>query len=159
MHTLPSREAAKAQLGFDPQRPLLLVFGGSQGARTLNQAVTAGLSDILAVSQVLHIAGALDAPGLSAQPGYRVEAFMQDIPVAIAAADLAVCRAGASTLGELPAAGLPAILVPGPFAGGHQRYNAAVLERAGGAQVVTNERVGDELVPAALALLRQPDRL
>ncbi len=159
LHSLPTRDEAKRALGFDPERLLLLVFGGSQGARALNQAITAGLERLLTVTQVLHIAGALDAPSLVPRPGYRVEAFLEHMPVALAAADLAVCRAGASTLGELPAAGLPAILVPGPFAGGHQRHNAAVLERAGGATVVANERVGDELVDRTLALLAEPDRL
>jgi UDP-N-acetylglucosamine--N-acetylmuramyl-(pentapeptide) pyrophosphoryl-undecaprenol N-acetylglucosamine transferase len=159
LRSLPARNSAKAALGFDAERPLLLVFGGSQGARILNQAITAGLPRLLEVAQVLHLAGALDAPSLSSRPGYRVEAFLEDMPAALAAADLAVCRAGASTLGELPAAGLPAILVPGPFAGGHQRHNAEVLARAGGAEVLGNERVSAELVERALALLRSPERL
>ena len=159
LHGLPSRDDAKRALGFDPERPLLLVFGGSQGARTLNQAITAGLERLLGVAQVLHLAGSLDAPGLSSRAWYRVEAFLEDMPTALAAADLAVCRSGASTLGELPAAGLPAILVPGPFAGGHQRHNAAVLARAGGAEVLANERVGGELVDRVLSLLATPSRL
>ena len=156
---LPALALAEAALGFDPGRPLLLVFGGSQGARTLNEAITAGLERLLPAAQVLHIAGSLDAPSLVARPGYRVEAFVEDMPTALAAADLAVCRAGASTLGELPAAGLPAILVPGPFAGGHQRHNAAVLERAGGAEVLTNEKVPAGSGSATLPLLAAPDRL
>ncbi|MBV8085158.1 MAG: glycosyltransferase [Chloroflexi bacterium] len=159
LHSLPPRDEAKRTLGFNPDRPLVLVFGGSQGARALNQAISAGLDRLLPVTQVMHIAGALDAPSLASRPGYRVETFVQEMPLALAAADLAICRAGASTLGELPAAGLPALLVPGPFAGGHQRHNAAVLERARGAEVVANELVAAELVDGALALLASPERL
>ncbi|MDE3076718.1 MAG: hypothetical protein KGJ86_14970 [Chloroflexota bacterium] len=81
------------------------------------------------------------------------------MPIALAAADLCVCRSGASTLGELPAVGLPAILVPGPFAGGHQRFNAAVLSEAGGGLVVKNHEVDAKLVPLTLSLLADQRRL
>jgi UDP-N-acetylglucosamine--N-acetylmuramyl-(pentapeptide) pyrophosphoryl-undecaprenol N-acetylglucosamine transferase len=160
LEQLPPKAAAKAALGFEPDRPLVLVFGGSQGARTLNEAVRDRLEELLTATQVLHLAGALDASSLSPRPGYRVEAFLEDMPTALAAADLAVSRAGASTLGELPAAGLPAILVPYPYAGGHQKYNAEVLERAGGALTLTSDEVRQgKLVPLVLALLGDGARL
>jgi UDP-N-acetylglucosamine--N-acetylmuramyl-(pentapeptide) pyrophosphoryl-undecaprenol N-acetylglucosamine transferase len=157
--SLPEKGAAKAALGFAPDRPLLLCFGGSQGARTLNQAIAGGLDELLAATQVLHLAGPSDASSLVPRPGYRVEGFLEDMPTALAAADLCVSRAGASTLGELPAAGLPAILAPYPYAGGHQQYNAEVLVRAGGAVLLANDRAGAELVPLALSLLRDSPRL
>jgi UDP-N-acetylglucosamine--N-acetylmuramyl-(pentapeptide) pyrophosphoryl-undecaprenol N-acetylglucosamine transferase len=158
---LPDRAAAKRQFGFDPDQPLLLAFGGSQGARTLNEAVASGLETLLPVAQVLHLCGALDFERFSALAGgrYRVLAFLEDMPLALAAADLCVSRSGASTLGELPAAGLPAILVPYPYAGGHQKYNAEVLVRAGGAVMLTNDQARTELVPLAVSLLSDKARL
>ncbi|MHB8618389.1 MAG: undecaprenyldiphospho-muramoylpentapeptide beta-N-acetylglucosaminyltransferase [Chloroflexota bacterium] len=152
----PKREA-KRELGFDPEQPLLLCFGGSQGARTINAAISGGLDDLLPATQILHVTGQQDYPAAPRErqgQRYRVEAFLDDMPLAMAAADLAVCRAGASTLGELPAAGLPAILVPYPYAGGHQKLNAEVLARAGAARVLDNEQVRrGKLMPLLLSLL------
>jgi len=160
LEALPSKTAAKQALGFAPDEPLLLVFGGSQGARTLNEAISAGLDVLLPATQILHLAGGLDASSLVSRPRYRVEAFMEDMPTALAAADLCVSRAGASTLGELPTAGTPAILVPYPYAGGHQKHNAEVLVRAGGAIMLTNDEVGaGKLVPLVLALFGDTARL
>lgn len=157
---LPEMRAAKAALGFAPDKPLLLCFGGSQGAHTLNEAIKGGLDALLTVTQVLHLAGTVDAPALTQQPGYRVLAFTEDMPTALAAADLSVSRAGASTLGELPAAGLPAILVPYPYAGEHQKHNAEVLVRAGGAVMLANDQVkAGQLVPLILELLADTARL
>ncbi|HEX6511829.1 MAG TPA: glycosyltransferase, partial [Chloroflexota bacterium] len=84
LEALLPKDEAKRRLGFDADRPLLLCFGGSQGARTLNEAIAAGLDQLLPAIQVLHIAGALDAPGLQSGPGYRVEAFLEDMPLALA---------------------------------------------------------------------------
>jgi UDP-N-acetylglucosamine--N-acetylmuramyl-(pentapeptide) pyrophosphoryl-undecaprenol N-acetylglucosamine transferase len=159
---LPDKTSAKRALGFAPDQPLLLCFGGSQGAHALNEAIAGGLSELLPVTQVLHLAGALDAPSLLVQQGprYRVEAFLEEMPLALAAADLCVSRAGASTLGEMPAAALPAVLVPYPYAGGHQKHNAAVLVQAGGAAMLTNEEVrSGALVPLLLSLFADPVRL
>jgi UDP-N-acetylglucosamine--N-acetylmuramyl-(pentapeptide) pyrophosphoryl-undecaprenol N-acetylglucosamine transferase len=160
LERLSEKAAAKTALGFAPDQPLLLCFGGSQGARTINDAIVASLDQLLPITQVLHLAGALDAPGLADRPGYRVEAFRADMATALAAADLCVSRSGASTLGELPAAGLPAVLVPYPYAGGHQKYNAAVLVRAGGALMLANEDVRQgALTPLLLSLLADAPRL
>jgi len=158
---LPPKEDAKRALGFDPRQPLLLCFGGSQGARSINEAVAAGLDELLPATQILHLAGTLDAPGLAARQStrYHLEAFREDMPTALAAADLCVSRSGASTLGELPAAGLPAILVPYPYAGGHQTANAEVLVHAGGAVLLENQRArAGELVPLILELLADTPR-
>jgi UDP-N-acetylglucosamine--N-acetylmuramyl-(pentapeptide) pyrophosphoryl-undecaprenol N-acetylglucosamine transferase len=162
MERLPDKAAAKAALGFNPDQPLLLCFGGSQGARTLNDAIRGGLDVLLPAAQVLHLSGALDHEHLRPLAGdrYRVLPFLEDMPLALAAADLCVSRSGASTLGELPAAGLPAILVPYPYAGGHQKHNAEVLVRAGGAVMLTNDEVREgKLLPLALELLADTGRL
>jgi UDP-N-acetylglucosamine--N-acetylmuramyl-(pentapeptide) pyrophosphoryl-undecaprenol N-acetylglucosamine transferase len=127
----------------------LLVMGGSQGARRLNQAVWSSLGALLdAFEEVVHLTGRqgeAEAAGL-ARSGYRPIAFSDDVPGLLAAADLVVCRAGVGTCAELTAVGLPAVLVPGTFGGGHQEHNAAELVRAGAAV-----RVGDaELTPDTL---------
>ncbi|HVA23934.1 MAG TPA: glycosyltransferase [Chloroflexota bacterium] len=159
---LPEKTLAKKELGFAVDEPLLLCLGGSQGAHTLNEAIAGGLDRLLPATQILHLAGALDAPDLMGKQSqrYRVEAFREDIALALAAADLCVSRAGASTLGELPAAALPAVLVPYPYAGGHQKYNAEVLAKAGGAVMLTNDEVrGGALVPLLVSLLKDLGRL
>src|SRR5262249_31689331 len=111
------RAAARQELGLSPDSPVLLVFGGSQGARHINQAVLGAAAEILPIAEVLHVAGQRDEEvnqaAHDALPddlrsrhhlfGYLDSAAMA---AALAAADLAVCRAGASTLGELPARGL-----------------------------------------------------
>lgn len=166
-----SRAAARARLGVAEGEPLVLVFGGSQGARRLNEAVADAWPRLAGRCAVLHAAGprgideararraALPSAG---RDRYRLEPFLDDAAMAdaLAAADLAVCRAGASTLGELPARSLPAILVPLPIAGGHQWPNARVLERAGAAISVPDEALdGERLADEVLALLDEPERL
>lgn len=136
---------AKARLGLDAGRPTVLVMGGSQGARSLNEAVVASLPWWGAFRervQFLHLAGGRDAEsvrGAYARAGLRARVmdFCQEMEWVYSAADLAVTRAGAATLTELTAFGLPAVLVPYPSAAGnHQWHNARVLERAGAAVVV-----------------------
>lgn len=127
----------------------LLVMGGSQGARRLNQAVWGSLGALLdAFEEVVHLTGRqgeAEAAGL-ARSGYRPIAFSDDVPGLLAAADLVVSRAGVGTCAELTAVGLPAVVVPGTFGGGHQEHNAAELVRAGAAV-----RIGDaELTPDTL---------
>jgi len=127
----------------------LLVMGGSQGARRLNQAVWGALDTLLeAFEEVVHLTGRQgeEAAGALARPGYRPIAFSDDVPGLLAEADLVLCRAGVGTCAELTAVGLPAIVVPGTFGGGHQEHNAAELARAGAAV-----RIADaELTPSAL---------
>jgi UDP-N-acetylglucosamine--N-acetylmuramyl-(pentapeptide) pyrophosphoryl-undecaprenol N-acetylglucosamine transferase len=134
------RETSQSRraLGLDPARPALLVFGGSQGAQGLNAALPRALKDLPDV-QVLHLAGKGKAEAAAA--GYRaagvaadVREYLEDMESAYGAADLVVCRSGASTLAELAAQRAPAVLVPFPHAtAGHQDVNARVLERAGSA--------------------------
>jgi UDP-N-acetylglucosamine--N-acetylmuramyl-(pentapeptide) pyrophosphoryl-undecaprenol N-acetylglucosamine transferase len=119
----------------------LLVMGGSQGARRLNRAVWGSLDALLdAFEEVVHLTGRQGEGEAAAfaRSGYRPIAFSDDMPSLLGEADLVVCRAGVGTCSEMTAVGLPMVLVPGTFAGGHQEHNAAELVRAGAAV-----RVGD----------------
>ncbi len=142
LETLPSREDACQKFGLDPAKNTLLVMGGSQGAQRLNELVAEGTE--ASAWQVLHLAGQADFHRLTAQvgdrEGYKVLAFCDDMAAAYAASDFCVARSGASSLTELSHAGLPALLVPFPFAADdHQTANARVYEKAGAA-VLTQQR-------------------
>jgi undecaprenyldiphospho-muramoylpentapeptide beta-N-acetylglucosaminyltransferase len=140
------KEEGRRRLGLDPRLPALFVSGGSQGGRSINQAVAEQLSRLLEVCQIVHVSGRADHPWLAEarehlpdarRSAYHLHDYLhEEMPWAMAAADLAVMRSGASTLGELTALGLPAILVPYPYAGGHQRVNARYLADLGGAAVL-----------------------
>lgn len=164
-----TREAAHTHFGLSPDRPTLLVFGGSRGARSLNNAIFAGLDHLLRDYQVIHITGTLDWPAVDAHQQalpdatrrhYHAFAYLHDdMGLAFAAADLAVARAGASTLGELPAFGLPAILVPYPHAWRYQKVNADTLAARGAAIRLDDEHLGEELIPLIDSLFAAPERL
>ncbi len=164
---LDKAEARRA-LGLEPQGKVLLVFGGSRGARSLNRALVAGLRELLPVCQVVHISGRLDATWVAgaakALPAelrerYRPIEYLHDMPSALVAADLVVARAGAATLGEFPAAGLPAVLVPYPHAGQHQRANADFMVRNGAARLLLDAELEERLVTTVLHLLNDEDTL
>jgi UDP-N-acetylglucosamine--N-acetylmuramyl-(pentapeptide) pyrophosphoryl-undecaprenol N-acetylglucosamine transferase len=157
-----SQVKARQALGLDSESKVLLVFGGSQGARSINQALMAGLESLLPVCQIVHISGRLDAEWVTDAASDLPEAmraryhhydYLHDMPLALAAADLAVARAGAATLGEFPAAGLPAVLVPYPYSGQHQTPNADYMARNGAARVVLDAELGEKLVSTLLELL------
>jgi UDP-N-acetylglucosamine--N-acetylmuramyl-(pentapeptide) pyrophosphoryl-undecaprenol N-acetylglucosamine transferase len=147
----PPQEARRA-LGFERQEPLLLVTGGSQGARHLNQTVGKALPDLLAHCQVLQISGnalynetrelcesVLAAQDEAVRRRYRLVAYLnEEMPLALQAADLVLCRSGASTLSELAALGKPSILVPLPPAIGSspQEANAEMFGRNQAARVM-----------------------
>jgi UDP-N-acetylglucosamine--N-acetylmuramyl-(pentapeptide) pyrophosphoryl-undecaprenol N-acetylglucosamine transferase len=140
--------------GFEPRTPAaparrLLITGGSQGARNLNQAVWAALDKLCErFEEVVHVAGKQGAEGIDrhARPRYRGLTFVDDMPSLMAAADLVVSRAGVGTIAEVTAVGLPMVLVPGTFGGGHQEENAAAMVEAGAAV-----SIGDaELTPDRL---------
>ena len=149
--------------------PTLLITAAVQGSRTINDAVGAHLDTLLEAAHLIHVTGPRDEARVRARretlpPAlrmrYRVFGYLgDDLPAAMVAADLAVARAGASVLGEFPAAGLPAVLVPLPEAGAHQRHNAAILEKAGAAVVLDDDEVGAKLLPTTLAILQDKDRL
>lgn len=164
-----NRAAARQALGLETGRPVVLVFGGSRGARSINRALWACLPRILDRAQVVHITGELDWPETSpvqaALPadlagGYHPHAYLHDeMAAALASADLAVSRAGASTLGEFPLFGLPAVLVPYPHAWRYQKVNAEHLVRCGAAVCVKDEDLGEQLAPTVLGLLADRSRL
>jgi len=138
-------------------RPGLLVFGGSAGAHRLNQAMLDALGPLGPTLAGLEtVRAAYAARGLAA----RVEPFIADLGAAYAAADLVVARAGAMTCAELTAVGLPAILVPYPYAtDDHQRRNAEVLVRAGAAEMILDAALdGERLGTALRALLEDAGR-
>lgn len=130
---------ARVELGLDPLLPTLLVTGGSQGAKSINEAVIDALPDLNnAGIQVLHIVGQKAGLGELNNPGYLRLAYCDRMDAAIAASDLAVSRAGASTVSEFAAAGLPAVFVPYPVGNGEQRLNAKTILEAGGAELCEN---------------------
>jgi UDP-N-acetylglucosamine--N-acetylmuramyl-(pentapeptide) pyrophosphoryl-undecaprenol N-acetylglucosamine transferase len=160
------REAARRRFGIEEEQPCLLVFGGSLGARRLNEAALAAFGDA-APCAVLHIAGRRDHDDLAARLAalgnpehYLLHAYVEPFADALAAADLVVARAGGSVL-EVAAAGLPAVLVPFPHAtADHQTANARYMERAGAAVVVADEDLdGPRLAREVGALLRAPERM
>lgn len=164
-------ERAEARKHFELAHdvPALLVFGGSKGARTINAAIAMALPELLKDMQIIHVSG--EANWGDAQAAYaklpkdlaaRYHAFPylhDDMGAAFAAADLALCRAGASTLGELPLFGLPAVLVPIPLKGHLQAENAAYLQSRGAAVILPDEQMDAELANTVRALLADKTRL
>jgi UDP-N-acetylglucosamine--N-acetylmuramyl-(pentapeptide) pyrophosphoryl-undecaprenol N-acetylglucosamine transferase len=154
---------ARRQLGLDDDEPVLLVFGGSHGARSINQALSAALPDLLPRCQVVHVTGTLDWPEAQKRVQHLPEALAgryhpyaylhEEMAPALAAADLAVTRAGASTLGEFPALGLPSILVPYPYSGQHQEVNADFMVGQGAAIKLADGDLTSRLLPTVLGLL------
>jgi UDP-N-acetylglucosamine--N-acetylmuramyl-(pentapeptide) pyrophosphoryl-undecaprenol N-acetylglucosamine transferase len=132
--------------GFQPRTPQvpprrLLITGGSQGARNLNRAVWSALDELCRMfEEVVHIAGRQGAEGLAQhkRDGYRGIEFTDDMPSLMAQTDLVVSRAGVGTIAEATAVGLPMVLVPGTFGGGHQEENAAAMVEAGAAVSVAD---------------------
>jgi len=156
------RAQARRLFSLDPSIPTLLVFGGSRGARSINQALVYGLPELLPTCQVIHVSGDLDAPWVEEatqslprdlRQRYQHHAYLAEMPAALVAADLAVARAGAATMGEFPAASLPSIMIPYPHSGQHQAHNARYMERHGAARVLEDNELQDKLVPAIQALL------
>src|SRR5581483_5277317 len=145
----------------------LLVFGGSQGARVLNQTMIDAIPIWKELGiQIRHQTGdrdfeRIDSTYKQAAFPAQVSRFIDDMPSAFAQADLILCRSGASTVGEITAAGKPAIFVPFPFAADdHQRKNAEALENAGAARVIPESELTPERLSAAVAdLLRSPANL
>jgi len=164
------RSTARRALSLPDEGPVLLVFGGSRGARSINRAVLAHLSELLALAHVVHISGQLDWPEVSAaaealkeQESRRYHSFpylySKEMGAALASADLVLSRAGASTLGEFPYFGLPAILVPYPYAWHYQRVNAQWLAERGAALLVEDADLPQVLMATVQALLQDKERL
>jgi UDP-N-acetylglucosamine--N-acetylmuramyl-(pentapeptide) pyrophosphoryl-undecaprenol N-acetylglucosamine transferase len=154
----PARAEARETFGLPAEGTVVLVFGGSQGARRLNEAALEAFA--AAGPAVLHLAGERDFAELEQRPrrdDYRLLSFTDEFGAALAAADLVVARAGGSVW-EIAAAGKPALLVPYPHAtGDHQAKNAGYFERGGGAVVVPEATL--DLGRQANELLDDPERL
>lgn len=148
---VPLREGFKPRTPEVPPRRLLLT-GGSQGARNLNQAVWSALNDLCSrFEEVIHVAGQQGALGVKQheRAGYTGMAFTDDMSELMARADLIVSRAGVGTIAEAMAVGLPMVLVPGTFGGGHQEENAAAMVDVGAAvRIGDRELTGNSLVTA-----------
>lgn len=152
---VPLREGFTARTPAVPPRRLL-VTGGSQGARHLNEAVWSVLDELcFRFEEVVHVAGRQGAAGITAHPHarYRGMTFAEDMPGLMEQADLIVSRAGVGTIAEAAAVGLPMILVPGTFGGGHQEENAEAMVEAGAAvRIGDAELTGHSLVAVIDAL-------
>ena len=168
------RESAQS-LGLDPDRPILLVTGGSLGALSLNKAVAGAAKQLLDRTQVIHLTGRGKAdqvkeqvaadlgdaaindldPAHRGQGDYHMAEYLERIDLAFACADLVVCRAGAGSVSELAALGVPAVYVPLPIGNGEQRFNAQPVVRAGGGIMVDDAALDaewvDDHVPALMA--------
>jgi UDP-N-acetylglucosamine--N-acetylmuramyl-(pentapeptide) pyrophosphoryl-undecaprenol N-acetylglucosamine transferase len=165
--------AGFSTVGASPDAPELaiLVFGGSRGARSLNRSMgeaVAELARLDPVPRIVHQTGEADRDEVAAayarhlpEGNFEVLSFIDDMPSRFEAADLIVCRAGATTLAELAAAGRPAVLVPYPYAADdHQRLNAEAVEAAGGAvTVLDRELTGTRLAGLLRDLDDDRDRL
>ncbi|HTA38174.1 MAG TPA: undecaprenyldiphospho-muramoylpentapeptide beta-N-acetylglucosaminyltransferase [Candidatus Acidoferrales bacterium] len=165
LRELPSRETAIEHLGLNPARRTLLAMGGSQGARTINDALaTLVKSDGLPEGwQLIHVTGEKEYDRVRnaiGKPEAAVRPYLHDLSDAYAAADLVLARAGASTLGELAAIGIPSILVPYPFAAeNHQAANAEEFASAGAAVVVADRELDGGRLRLLLADTTAPERL
>jgi UDP-N-acetylglucosamine--N-acetylmuramyl-(pentapeptide) pyrophosphoryl-undecaprenol N-acetylglucosamine transferase len=163
-----SRERAAQHFGLSGDKPVLLVTGGSQGARSINMAVLKHLNELLELAQIIHISGSLDWPLVEKaaadlpahlKPGYHVMPYSHEMGAALAAADLVLSRAGASTLGEYPFFGLPAVLVPYPHAWRYQKVNADHLAERNAAVILQDELLNDKLAGILKTLLRSKAKL
>ncbi len=149
-----ARAEARSVLGLDPDRPTLLVTGGSQGARRLNQSVSSAQRALAEAGvQVVHVVGPQGEASVdlrAGDPPYVVLPYVDRMDLAYAAADLVVCRAGANTVTEVAAVGLPAVFVPLPIGNGEQALNARGVVAAGGGLLVDDAALTPEWVAATL---------
>lgn len=155
------RDEAAVHFGLDPAQPTLLVFGGSLGAMRLNEAFAGAYADVLAAGyQLVHVTGERSDWSDPGAPGYVVKKYEDRMDLAFAIADVIVSRAGAATVSEISALGIPAVYVPYAVGNGEQRLNAASAVAAGAAVLIddasfTADRVRAEVLP----LLSDPARL
>jgi UDP-N-acetylglucosamine--N-acetylmuramyl-(pentapeptide) pyrophosphoryl-undecaprenol N-acetylglucosamine transferase len=163
-----TREKAIASLGLEASLPTILIAGGSKGAVGLNTPIYPLLPEILRLAQVVHLTGQTDAQripeiqaglpaGLASR--YHPYPYLHEMGAALASANLAICRAGASTLGELPLFGLPAILVPYPYAWRYQKVNAAYLAGQGAAILMEQADLPNRLLSTVQGLMTDPQQL
>ena len=158
------REDGIKAFGFNPQKKIVLVSGGSRGARSINRAMVDVIKNFAEGSdlQILLVTGKAEyediikriadaGVNLENNPHIKVEPYLYNMPQALAMADLAVFRAGATSIAELTARGVPAVLIPYPYAAeNHQEFNARALAEAGAAQMILNKDLTGELLAAAI---------
>ena len=178
-HAGARRESAHS-LGLDPDRPILLVTGGSLGALSLNKAVAGAARQLLDRTQIIHLTGRGKAaqvreqvtadlgdaainnldPAHRGQGDYHMAEYLERIDLAFACADLVVCRAGAGSVSELAALGVPAVYVPLPIGNGEQRFNAQPVVDAGGGLMVDDAALDAKWIASHIpALMANGDRL
>ncbi len=158
------REEGIARFNLDPDRATLLVFGGSLGARSVNRATVAAFARTTTPFQILHVTGRRDYEEVcralaetGSNPRYQVFSFLDDFPLALAAADAVVARAGGS-VAEILARGLPSLLIPYPFAtADHQTKNAKRVAEAGAALTLSDAELDPQRLAEAVALLLDPE--
>jgi len=159
-----TREQGLERFSLAPDRPVLLVFGGSLGAHAVNMAVVDAFASKKTPFQIVHVTGERDHPWITemleqpgANPSYQAHAFLDEFPLALAAADAVVARAGGS-VAEILARGVPSLLIPYPYAAGdHQTKNARMLADAGAALTVANAELDADRLSEAVATLLDPD--
>lgn len=165
-----TREQGRAHFDIPADATVLFITGGSLGARSLNTALAGCLPWLLQHGHVIHVAGTdrhaealvvTETLPAASRDRYHLFPFLQadGMAAAMAAADLCLCRAGASTLGELPATGTPAVLVPLPIAGVNQRANAEYLVAGGAAVMLDDNDLAEKLAPVLETLLTDRDQL
>ncbi len=162
------RSTAHRHLGISSGLPTLLIFGGSKGARSINTTVLNNLRELLAKFEIIHLSGELDWTlvkhnreqlPMELAVRYHAMPYLHDMGAALAAADLVISRAGASCLGEYPLFGLPAILVPYPYAWRYQKVNADYLTGRGAAVILEDQALKDELLQTLKVLWENPNKL
>jgi len=162
------RKTAHQHLSISGKLPVLLVFGGSKGAHSINQAILNQLQALLEKFEIIHLSGDGDWQMVKSAHEelpkelavrYHAMAYLHEMGAALAAADLVVSRAGASSLGEYPLFALPAVLVPYPHAWRYQKVNADYLTRRGAAIILEDHHLNDELLVTLNVLLENPNKL
>jgi undecaprenyldiphospho-muramoylpentapeptide beta-N-acetylglucosaminyltransferase len=164
-----TREKGRKEFNLKNDLPVLLIFGGSKGARSINQAVYPVLSELLKTIQVIHISGEenweeirqvkSNLPQVLSVNYHAYPYLHSQMGAALASADLVICRAGASTLGELPFFNLPAILVPYPHAWRYQHTNAEYLVNHGGAILMEDKNLIINLLPTVMNVIHNQSKL
>jgi UDP-N-acetylglucosamine--N-acetylmuramyl-(pentapeptide) pyrophosphoryl-undecaprenol N-acetylglucosamine transferase len=163
-----SRSDAFSHFNLDSTKPVLLVTGGSKGARSINTAVVKHLSHILEIAQVIHITGETDydviektvqtSLPVELTKHYHIMPYLHEMGAALASADVVLSRAGASSLGEYPYFELPAILVPYPYAWRYQKVNADYLTNHNAAVILKDELLQEELFLVIKDILLHEDK-
>ena len=164
-----NRKESREHFNIPMDAKVLFVFGGSKGARSINQGLIPNLDKLISTMHVIHVTGednwqtvqtVKEIQNALQSPHYHLFPFLyEDMGAAFCAADLAVCRAGASTIGELPFFGLPAILIPYPHAWRYQYQNASFLVENGGAEIIKDENLALEFYEKVIEIITDKKKL